>query len=444
MAISKINKNDILWGYFSQFLYIGSGAILIPVAIANLSAEQMGLWYVFFGLAGLAQLLEFGLQPTVSRLSSYVYSGVDSLTAQGLPEQSNGHLNENLLLNFIHASKVVYRYVASGALFVLFILGTTYLYSLGANDKTIFIAWPIFAISSVIGFYFSYFNGLLQGRGQQTEVNKALAKSKLLLILIAIPMLLCGFGLLSLSISTFISVIYNRYLMYRVFYEPERKETSLLQVGVSTEDLSKLLILSSWRLGTAHLGTFLIFKVNLFMVSSFFGLKVAASYGLSLQLVNIISSVSSMYFNLNIPRINSLQAIRNKIGIHKVFYKSLTISLIVFVVLSIGLIFVGKPIINNISEETSLVVTQILILMLLIQLLDVNHSAFAIYLTTLNYTPFVKAYFISGVLIVLLSFLSIKLFSLGLLGLIASHGLVQLIFNNWYWPWVGAKKLSYS
>ena len=71
MVVSKINKNDILWGYLSQFLYIGSGAILIPVAIANLSAEQMGLWYVFFGLAGLAQLLEFGLQPTVSRLSSF-------------------------------------------------------------------------------------------------------------------------------------------------------------------------------------------------------------------------------------------------------------------------------------------------------------------------------------------------------------------------------------
>jgi O-antigen/teichoic acid export membrane protein len=332
LVISKINKNDILWGYLSQFLYIGSGAILIPVAIANLSAEEMGLWYVFFALAGLAQLLEFGLQPTVSRLSSYVYSGADSITAQGVPEHNSGHLNENLLIDFIYASKVVYRYVASGALFVLFVLGTSYLYSLGVSDKNIYLAWFIFSVSSVIGFYFSYFNGLLQGRGQQTEVNKVLAQSKLLLILIAIPLILCGFGLLSLSISTLISVIYNRYLMYKVFYAQEREETSFLLNGGNTEDLSKLLILSSWRLGIAHLGTFLIFKVNLFIASSFFGLKVAASYGLSLQLINLISSVSCIYFNLNIPRINSLQATQNKKSIYKVFYKSLAISVIGFVV----------------------------------------------------------------------------------------------------------------
>ena len=73
--IKQATKKDIIWGYLSQFLNIGSGIIIIPVAIKYLTTEDMGLWYLFIAIAGLAQLLEFGLQPTISRMTSYIYSG---------------------------------------------------------------------------------------------------------------------------------------------------------------------------------------------------------------------------------------------------------------------------------------------------------------------------------------------------------------------------------
>ena len=48
--------------------------------------------------------------------------------------------------------------------------------------------------------------------------------------------------------------------------------------------------------------------------------------------------------------------------------------------------------------------------------------------------PFVKAGIISGVAIVLCSFISLYYLSAGILGLVLSQGLCQLAYNNWKWP----------
>ncbi|GIA51301.1 hypothetical protein VCSRO180_3001 [Vibrio cholerae] len=124
--INEASKKDLLWGYLAQFLNIGSGIIIIPVAIKYLSVEDMGLWYLFIAIVGLAQLLEFGLQPTISRLTSYIYSGAKELKAEGIPSQG-GSFDHQLLFDLIHAAKIMYRYVSDGAALTLLIIGTAYL-----------------------------------------------------------------------------------------------------------------------------------------------------------------------------------------------------------------------------------------------------------------------------------------------------------------------------
>ena len=66
--------------------------------------------------------------------------------------------------------------------------------------------------------------------------------------------------------------------------------------------------------------------------------------------------------------------------------------------------------------------------------LEWNHSTFATLITLSNRVPFVKASILSGGAIVILSFLSVWLTPLGILGLILAQGMVQLAYNNWYWP----------
>src|SRR6266567_8101153 len=78
MTNMAISRRDIYWGYAAQLLNVGAGLILLPVVVRYFSPEDVGLWFVFITLAGLAQLLEFGFQPTLARNTAYVYAGARS------------------------------------------------------------------------------------------------------------------------------------------------------------------------------------------------------------------------------------------------------------------------------------------------------------------------------------------------------------------------------
>ncbi|HCR2012775.1 TPA: hypothetical protein ONC52_004666, partial [Enterobacter asburiae] len=103
-----VRKKDVLWGYLSQFLSIASSLLLLPFILRYLGQEEIGLWYVFVALAGLVQLLEFGLLPTVSRFISYVYSGAKDITYNKTPECKDEEINKELLNDLIIAAREIY------------------------------------------------------------------------------------------------------------------------------------------------------------------------------------------------------------------------------------------------------------------------------------------------------------------------------------------------
>ena len=440
--IKQVTQKDIIWGYLSQFLNIGSGIIIIPVAIKYLTAEDMGLWYLFIAIAGLAQLLEFGLQPTISRMTSYIYSGAKELRAEGLPDKGD-LLNPQLLFDLIYAAKKMYRYVSIGAALILIIIGTLYLKTFDEFQSEQFWAWLIFSMSSIINFYFTYFNGLMTGRGDQKELYRVTAISKLIMLLLAVPLLMNQIGLLSMAISTFVSMIVARVLLYRAFYTSSREEIQKIKnITIISFNYTKTLWLSAWKLGTTSLGSFLILRANMFIASSFLGLKVAASYGLTVQVISILSTVSAMIFSLNLPKLNALQSIGDKVGLKSLFKRSLIITHLLYFIGAICLIFIGIPLITLISSNTQLVGFSTLLLMLVMYQLELNHSMCATYLTTLNKVPFMYAALFSGGVIVFSGLMLSNFTAIGILGLVLSQFLIQLMFNNWYWPMVAYRDLK--
>jgi hypothetical protein len=102
----------MIWGYLAQALNLGGGLLLLPISARFLSPEDLGLWFVFSALAGLAQLLELGFQPTFARNAAYVYAGAQQLVKTGLPERSDNDdpaVNLGLLSGLLAAARTVYR-----------------------------------------------------------------------------------------------------------------------------------------------------------------------------------------------------------------------------------------------------------------------------------------------------------------------------------------------
>ena len=98
------------------------------------------------------------------------------------------------------------------------------------------------------------------------------------------------------------------------------------------------------------------------------------------------------------------------------------------------LIVLGPQLLNFVGSNSYLPSSAIIIAYSIVVLLEQNHSSFATIIVTNNVVPFVKAAIISGIAIVLSSFVSLQFFKLGIIGLVLSQGICQLVYNNWKWP----------
>lgn len=446
--LGAIGKREVVWGYAAQMLNIGAGVLLLPFVLRYLAADEVGLWYVFLALASLAQLLEFGFQPTIVRQSSYVHAGARGLQAHGLPTGTGGEVDLQLLADLVAASRRIYRYVALGAAVVLWGIGSAYLVTLAPADRALgplIVAWLVFSAGAVLNFYFGYFNGLLQGRGQVTAANQVIVVGRGALVVFAIPLLIAGYALYGLAVAFLASAVVGRVFAARAFYATARRDSEYLRshAGDSSR-LARTLWGSAWRLGLTQVGAFLVLRANIFVASTFLGLSAAAAYGLSLQLFSVLSSLAMVLASLLLPRMNALRVVGDRDGLRRAYCTGLLFAWIAFSVGGTLVLAAGPPILARIGSNTALVSGPWLALLFVIFLLELNHSVSATYITTGNRVPFVAAALVSGLGIVALSIALVHLTSLQVGALVLAQGLVQLAYNNWKWPYEVARELQCS
>ncbi|MGR2700043.1 O-unit flippase-like protein [Vibrio campbellii] len=427
-----MKNRQFIWAYLAQFLKIGSGVLLLPVALTYLSAEEMGYWYIFLAMTSLVQLLEVGCQPTISRLTAYVLSGATSIRKDGVPNISV-NVKPELLTAMIVSSRSIYIKISLFVSLAFIGPGTYYLMSFDSFNKDIMIAWAVYVLATIIDFYFSYYSGLIIGKGKQTEVFKAVAISKAVVLFCSIPLLYYEFGLLALSIGSLLSTFIARYLLRRVFLSNFSADLKLNKEQETTrEEAYSAIYENSKKLSVTGLGNFLILRSGAFFASSFVGLEAAASYGLTMQLVGIVSSLSTLIFTLEVPKLNQLQVKKEFIKIKALFKNRIVSANLIYIVGCAGIWFCSEFIFPYFEFNTELLSLNCLIVLCIVQLLDLNHSICATYLTTLNQVPFMVSSVISGIGVIILSYLLVIDF--GILGIILSRGIVQALYNNWKWP----------
>lgn len=83
----NINKNDVFWSYFAQFINYGSGLMLLPIILHKLPTSHLAIWYIFLAISAAISLLDFGFQSNIMRNVSYVMSGAQKLLATGIDSE---------------------------------------------------------------------------------------------------------------------------------------------------------------------------------------------------------------------------------------------------------------------------------------------------------------------------------------------------------------------
>ena len=308
-----ISRKDVIWSYLSQFFSVASGIVTLPLILSLLTAEEIGLNYLMLTVGSLVMLFDFGFTPQFSRNVSYIFSGAKEIQKEGLIEiKSNFQINYHLLATMIATAKAVFRRLAFFVLLMMTTFGSYYIYQVTdgfASVKNSFWIWNLYTISIFLTIFYSYYTALLIGSGQIMESRKANVYSKISYIIITFSLLYAGVGLIGVVLANIIAPLIYRLLCYRYFFNKKLK--SQISFHKITNEEKKDLFQKTWynskKLGLVFLGSYAINRFSMFLAGLYMSLEEIASYGLMIQLANLILTISSTLVTIYQPRFSALR-----------------------------------------------------------------------------------------------------------------------------------------
>jgi O-antigen/teichoic acid export membrane protein len=444
-----IRRKEIVSSYVSQILQYGSSLIMLPIILSKVPAEELAIWYVFLTISLFVNLLDFGFLPTVIRYASYVFGGAQDIVVEGVGDCAGIKINYQLLKTLIVVVKFFYALLAVGVFAVLLIWGFFYVYPmvLGLdNVNNALFAWLLYVISSCISIYYCYFSAFIIGRGLVYKYQMIVITNKIIYVFISVAGVYYNYGILAISIANMVSVIVARMLEHFVLYDNVLKN-NLKKVTINRNCLKKyftIICKSSYKLGLVSLGAFFILRSNMLLSAKFLDLQQVAQYGLSLQVVQMIVAMSSVLYNSQVPRFHHLRVDKNSEELLRCFSSSIIVAWMIYILGAIAVLFCGNSLLHVMKSNVFLLSSQNLFVLLLVSLLELNHSIFANFITTKNIVPFVWPSLISGLVIFLSSYFILAFSDFGVMGFLIVQFLVQLVYNNWRWPVIVLNDFSVS
>ena len=445
--IEHIGKKDIIWSYVATIFRVGAGIILWPFILSQMSAETVGIWNVMITIMGFVALLDFGFQPSFARNISYIFSGVTKLQKVGIQTAvSDGNINFSLLKGTLNALRKFYRWIALGVFVILGIAGTAYFYYIlqkYSGDRTdAMIAWILLIAINSYNVYTLYYNALLLGKGYIRRERQIMILSQCVYLSLAIVLIYAGYGLTAIVSSQAVSIILQRILSYRVFFTKELKQQLLHTEADETKDILRAISPNAVKVGLTQLGGFCVTKSALLIGSAFLTLEETACYGITLHIIDILARCSTVYYQSITPKIAQSRANKDVIKLKYYFVCSISILVATFLLGGAAIAFLGNWGLNMIGSETKFLPTIMVCVMLLVYLLETNHSIAAGFISADNRIPFFIPSLLSGLGTVVLLWLFLSIFKWGVWGMILSQGIAQLVYQNWKWPSMVIKELN--
>jgi O-antigen/teichoic acid export membrane protein len=444
----NIGRKDVLWNYAATFLQIGVGIILLPFILRVFPQETVAIWTIFTTIMALTSLLDFGFNPSFARNVSYVVSGVKELKTTGyqIVEDGNSEIDYSLFKGLINAMKWFYSRVAVILFVLLATAGTYYMHivlkTYSGDHTEVYIAWAILVAINAYSLYTMYYDSLMQGKGLIKRSKQIKIAGQTVYLIVAIVLILLRFNLIAVVSAQALSIVIIRILSYRIIYTLEFKQLLQNVKAQARKEILKPIYPNAIKVGLTGIGWFLVSRSAIIIGSLYLSLDVIASYGITIQVIGVITAVASVYFNSYQPKFVQYRVQNNNVAIKQLYLKGCLFIFCTFVIGGVALFFLGEWSLNLIRSKTSLLSDFFIIVALLIYLLEINHANAGNILLTKNEVPYFKASLVAGTttLILLIGFL--KYTNLGVWGLILAQGIAQGCYQNWKWPMVVVRDLN--
>ncbi|WP_346207825.1 O-unit flippase-like protein [Caldifermentibacillus hisashii] len=443
-----LTKKDIVWNYIGTFISLISNFLLLPFMIIFLNGKELGLWYVYLSIGAIVTLFDFGFAPTLSRNIAYSWSGANRLKKTGVEYSTHSEPNYILLKKVLITCRWIYFLIAFTALLIIISFGTFYIKNISneLNNNEILYSWLIYCLAVFLNLLYGYYISLLRGIGAIYKYNIANTIAKIFQIIISIILLASGLGLVGASLGYLSYGVLFRTLSKKFFFNHNNIGYKLknIEYRVSFKDIKenfRIVWFNAWRDGVVSLSNYFSTQATTIICSNYLSLEETGIYSLSLQIVTSIASISGALYGAYQPSLQAAYVNRDLNESKKIMSIVMSVYCTLYLAGVLLFITIGIPILEWLSSDLVLNIP-VLLLLSLYMFLSKHHSYYASYISNTNKVPYVKAFIASSICGVILSTILIGIVGLGVWGLILGQLFVQLLYNNWKWPYVVMKKLD--
>lgn len=433
----KIGKKEVIYGYVDVIIAQLANIIVLPIVLHQVSTEEYALWNVFVSIQAFVMLFESGFAILVARFTTYAMSGAEEIPVKGKPVILERTINYKLLYTILIVSRKIYTKIAVFASFIMFVV-TGYIYYVAkdlSNLLEVIVAWFFFVVGIACSLYFTYYTSFLKGAGKIKEMRVINITSNIMQSVLKIILILSGLGLLGISLSVTISVIYKRVLIrHNVFKVFKNQDINSCEIDDKSKmQLNDAFCSNAKQLGAVVVAQYIENQGTTLICSAFLPLDIIAKYGLTLQILGVISSVSSIPTSTFQSVLNQAiaQEDNNK---SRYYYSFLTIIIMTTYLVGVAsAYFVVPQLLVVIKSNTRILEGLTFILMSVYQLEIIMHQRATQLISYANDQSYAKSYVITAIIELLCAGVALQLFDGSVLlyvGLLA----VAELYNFIIWP----------
>lgn len=444
-----IGRGEVVWSYLSIILSMAVNFLLLPFYIYYLSKDILGLWYVFVSLGAIALLFDFGFSVTFSRNVTYCWSGANDIKKVGATEVTReGRINWTLLKRIITACKFIYGTISSLAFILLLTLGTYYICSISQSiySNELLYAWLLYALGIFFNLFYSYYLSFLRGVGAIKEANQSVVFARLIQLIISIVLLISGLGIIGAALGYCAYAFGFRLFAKRKFfsYQSIGERLSLIKEPFSLNILMSVIRpiwYNAWRDGLVAVSNYISIQASILLCSLYISLEVTGVYSIFVQLTTAAGIIASTLYFTYQPALQEAYIQRDKGRIRSIMSFTITLFIIIFLVIVVGIGLVGLPILSFFKPSLSFPIS-LLLGIAFYQFLIFYRNCYTSYLSCTNRIIYTRSFIISSIIGLMFSLVFLYSWTGSIWGLILGQVLGQLVFNMWYWPKLVHKELD--
>ena len=431
----RLYGTGVFWMGVITVLRAAGFVLVLPFVLRQLPAEEVGLWYVFAGIACLCSIVELGFAPNIGRFTMYYLSGLQdlpSLNAVTGQNCGNEKINQAGLNGLIAMSVRLYTQVAVAVLVLMIFGGGGWLFCKYRDAMDHSYNWPVYLLYAVgtawsLSNYF--WSVMLPASNHIVESQKIMLTAIVLNYLATLIGVYLGFGVLGLAMGQTVMSGYQRLRsreLFERFYPLDKKVEAL---PIQWKHLWPM----TWRGGLMGLGMYLSLPATTLICAQIFDLTTTASYAISLQLVFMAYSLANNWLVVKYPIISVFYVKGEYAAIRRLVYERIVLQMISYVVICVFTWKLAPLLLWMLKTKTTFIDSHLLLLLMISVGVDLFVHALSAVVQCGNKFPFIYSKLVNGTLTVVLACILGKW--LGLAGFVCAPTLAQITFNGWYITW---------